>query len=66
DDIGGKVGENLRATLEQLPLYRELATVRCDVALDIDPDNLNRGAPDVDTLRRLLGEQIGSSPSSRR
>ena len=56
DDIGGKVGENLRATLEQLPLYRELATVRCDVALDIDPDNLNRGAPDVETLRRLLGE----------
>jgi len=53
-DIGGKVGENLRATLEQLPLYLDLATVRCEVPLDIDPDNLNRGAPDVDTLRRLF------------
>jgi DNA polymerase-1 len=50
------VGESLRATLEQLPLYRELATVRCDVALDVDPDKLNRGEPDVETLRRLLGE----------
>jgi DNA polymerase-1 len=56
NDIGGKVGESLRATLEQLPLYRELATVRCDVALDVDPDKLNRGEPDVETLRRLLGE----------
>jgi DNA polymerase-1 len=55
-DIGGKVGENLRATLAALPLYRELATVRCDVPLDIDPDQLNRAAPDTDTLRRLFTE----------
>ena len=55
-DIGGKVGENLRAALDQLPLYLDLATVRCDVPLDVDPDNLNRTPPDVDTLRRLFTE----------
>ncbi len=31
DEIGGKVGENLRASLDQLPLSRELATIRCDL-----------------------------------
>ena len=54
DKVGGKVGENLRETLPTLPLYRDLATVRCDVALDVDPDNLNRAAPDRDALRRLF------------
>ncbi|WP_372717691.1 DNA polymerase I [Immundisolibacter sp.] len=56
DDVGGKVGENLRATLDQLPLFLDLATVRCEVPLDIDPDNLNRVSPDLDTLRRLFTE----------
>ncbi|MDD3652372.1 DNA polymerase I [Immundisolibacter sp.] len=55
-DIGGKVGENLRAVLDALPLYRQLATVRCEVPLAIDPDNLNRAAPDTDTLKRLFTE----------
>lgn len=32
--IGGKVGENLRAAVEDLPLYRQLVTIQCDVALD--------------------------------
>jgi DNA polymerase-1 len=54
DKVGGKVGESLRETLDALPLYRDLATVRCDVPLDIDPDNLNRAAPDRDALRQLF------------
>ncbi|MBT3197368.1 MAG: DNA polymerase I, partial [Gammaproteobacteria bacterium] len=33
DEVGGKVGESLRRTLEQLPLSRTLVTIRCDVAL---------------------------------
>ena len=32
-EIPGKVGENLRAALAQLPLARQLATIRCDVPL---------------------------------
>ncbi len=34
DKIGGKVGENLRAALSQLPLSRQLATIKIDVAFD--------------------------------
>ena len=38
DEIGGKIGENLRAALDQLPLSRELATIRRDLDLDVTPD----------------------------
>ncbi|KGM54209.1 DNA polymerase I [Lysobacter daejeonensis GH1-9] len=34
DAVKGKLGENLRAALERLPLNRELATIRTDVALE--------------------------------
>ena len=42
-DVGGKVGENLRASLDQLPLSRELVTIRLDVDIgrelaDLRPD----------------------------
>ena len=36
DKIGGKIGENLRAALPQLPLSRKLATIKTDVALRRD------------------------------
>jgi hypothetical protein len=37
DEIKGKVGESLRENLEQLPLSKELATIRCDVELEFGP-----------------------------
>ncbi|MDE2150657.1 MAG: DNA polymerase I [Gammaproteobacteria bacterium] len=40
DEIKGKAGENLRAHLSQLPLTRELATIRCDVDLPFNLENL--------------------------
>ena len=46
DEIGGKVGEHLRANLGQLPLSKELVTLRCDVALDFSPGDLLRTEPD--------------------
>jgi len=52
-DIGGKVGENLRAALERLPLARELVTVRCDLDLPEGPAELARRAPDTERLREL-------------
>ena len=52
-DIGGKVGESLRQHLEQLALSRELATIRTDVELDLGPADLQRGTPDLATLREL-------------
>ena len=54
DEIGGKVGENLRAHLEQLPASRELVEVRQDVALDMSPEALTVGSPDRERLLSLL------------
>jgi DNA polymerase-1 len=56
DEVGGKIGENLRAALEQLPLSRELARIRRDIELDAAPDELLRGEGDraglVEALKR--------------
>jgi DNA polymerase-1 len=53
DAIGGKVGESLRENIDQLRLSRELATIRHDVALPFQPDELARTPPDVENLRQL-------------
>jgi DNA polymerase-1 len=51
--IGGKVGENLRAELPILELSRRLATIDTALTLDLSPDELQAGAPDVAALRAL-------------
>lgn len=56
DEIGGKVGESLRGCLDRLPLSRQLVTIKCDVALDVGPDNLEREAPDKSQLRELYAD----------
>jgi DNA polymerase-1 len=53
-NVAGKVGENLRAGLGQLPLARKLATIRTDVALPVTLDELKRRAPDVPAQRELF------------
>ncbi len=53
DEIRGKVGESLRAHLDELDLAVDLATIRCDLDLDVAPEALVRGAPDTETLREL-------------
>jgi DNA polymerase-1 len=53
DQIGGKIGESLRAALPQLPLSRELVTIKTDVALDLAPTDLAQREPDVEQLREL-------------
>ncbi|MED5555321.1 MAG: 5'-3' exonuclease H3TH domain-containing protein, partial [Pseudomonadota bacterium] len=52
--IKGKVGESLRDNLEQLPLSRTLATIKCDVALDTELDDLNLAVADTEALRDLF------------
>ncbi len=42
NEIKGKVGENLRASLEQLPLSRTLTTIKCDLGLDYTIDDLKQ------------------------
>jgi len=55
DEIGGKVGENLRSSLDQLPMARQLASIRLDVDLDQGPGELKPGPGDVEALRALYG-----------
>ena len=52
DEIGGKVGENLRASLVQLPLSRQLVTIKRDVSLHEDIDDLVARPPDIGNLRQ--------------
>ena len=54
DEVKGMVGENLRASVEQLPLSQQLATIRCDVPLDTGIADLVLGAADEDKLREYF------------
>lgn len=56
DSVGGKVGENLRGAIGQLELSRQLATIKCDVELEIGPEALKVTAPDEEALRQLYAE----------
>ena len=53
EKIGGKIGENLRAALERLPLNQRLVTIKTDVTLDLAPTDLKLRARDVEALREL-------------
>ncbi len=53
DAIKGKIGENLRAALERLPLNRTLTTIRTDVPLAQRHDQLLLRNRDADALRVL-------------
>jgi len=53
-EVGGKIGENLRASLETLPLSRQLATIRRDLDLDLSPEELMRQPGDEAGLRDAL------------
>ena len=53
DEIGGKVGDRLRETLDTLPLYKELVTIVCDLTLPMELDGLKLREPDIDKLRTL-------------
>ena len=50
DKIKGKVGGNLRDALEQLPLSKQLTTIKVDLALAIQPEELSISECDVDAL----------------
>jgi DNA polymerase I len=53
DEVKGKVGENLRAHLDQLPVNVQLTTIRCDVPLPVTLDALRPGVPDAQKLAQL-------------
>ncbi|MCK4864371.1 MAG: DNA polymerase I [Gammaproteobacteria bacterium] len=53
--IKGKVGENLRNFMSELPLSRDLVTIKCDVELEENPETLKRQKPDNVKLSELFG-----------
>ena len=71
-DIGGKVGENLRNELPMLELSRKLATIDTTLALEVSPEQLSSGAPDVARLSELytrmelraLLKSLGPAPAA--
>lgn len=56
DEIKGKVGDNLRASLPNLPLTKQLVTIKLDVSLPVTFERLKRQAPDVSELIKLYQE----------
>ena len=56
DKVKGKIGENLRDALEQLPLSYLLATIKCDVELEQSAEQLQPTEPDIELLTSLYQE----------
>jgi DNA polymerase-1 len=54
NDVPGKAGDSLRASLNHLPMARRLATIKCDVDLKSTPQDLRRAPPDNARLRELF------------
>lgn len=56
DEIGGKIGDNLREALGHLSLSRELATIRTDVELDFGIEQVSPEPEDRNQLLKLFQE----------
>lgn len=54
DEVKGKIGENLRAALPTLPLSYELATIKLDVELEQQIDDLAITEADTEALKKQL------------
>ncbi len=52
--VSGKIGDNLRTALAHLPLSRQLATIKTDVALEHKPHELKLREPQTDVLRQFF------------
>ena len=60
DEIKGKIGENLRASLGFIPLAKQLTTIKCDLDLPYTIEDLKRKPVNNAELRGLL-EELGFS-----
>jgi len=56
EKIKGKIGEKLRAHLDQIPLSQRLATIKCDVEMELSPNQLIQKTPNQETLINLYSE----------
>ena len=70
-EIGGKVGENLQEFREQALLSKDLVTIRTELPLDADPDDLEYGPLDsaeaqslfMDLEFKSLFRYLGAKPA---
>lgn len=53
DSIKGKVGENLRGFIESIPLTKKLVTIKLDVDLPVDINDLVINAQDKEELKKI-------------
>ena len=56
EKIGGKVGENLRAFLPQLPLSKDLVTVRSELEMEVALNDLKQSESDTASLIEIYTE----------
>lgn len=56
EEIPGKVGENLKDTLDKLPLYRKLVTIDVEVSLPFSYKDFSIAAADEQKLKALFTE----------
>ena len=56
EEIGGRAGENLRDSLDLIPLSRDLARIRTELDLGIGLDDLVPQAPDSKKLKELYSQ----------
>lgn len=74
DEIKGKVGEKFREHIKQLPLTKELVTIKCDIDLPYHHDDLKLKNEDEEALihwfktmefKNWLAERINSSKKEK-
>lgn len=56
DEIGGKIGDNLRASLDHLPLSKQLTTIVCDMELPYIVEDCHQQPVNTIELIKLLTE----------
>ncbi len=56
DDVGGKRGQNLAEYAEQARLSQKLVTIKTDVDVPLDWEQLRRQERDLDALEEVFGE----------
>ena len=60
DEIKGKIGENLRNHLSELPLSKALTTIKCDIPITYSLEDLKLKTPDLSRLKELV-KKLGFS-----
>ena len=60
-ELKGKLGDKLREALPELPLYRQLTTIRCDLKLKETVDDLRPGEADKENWRRCTSASASTA-----